>query len=114
MPPDKTPGPAEIQHRGLELKVPPLMVVIVAAVLMWLISRSLPQFRVSFPARRLLATAFAFAGFITAASGVLAFRRSKTTVNPMKPASATSLVVSGIYTTTRNPMYLGFLLLLAG
>jgi protein-S-isoprenylcysteine O-methyltransferase Ste14 len=40
---------------------------------------------------------------------VVAFRRAGTTVNPMKPESSSSLVVSGIYAFTRNPMYLGFL-----
>ena len=40
--------------------------------------------------------------------------RAGTTVNPIKPETAGSLVVSGIYRRTRNPMYLGFLLGLAG
>ncbi|MNJ74873.1 hypothetical protein D3C77_718740 [compost metagenome] len=34
-------------------------------------------------------------------------------VNPLKPASASALVTSGIYRVTRNPMYLGFALVLA-
>jgi len=38
----------------------------------------------------------------------------ETTVNPMRPDSTSSLVVSGIYKYTRNPMYLGFLLVLVG
>jgi protein-S-isoprenylcysteine O-methyltransferase Ste14 len=32
----------------------------------------------------------------------------------MKPGSASSLVVEGVYKITRNPMYLGFLLALVG
>ena len=50
----------------------------------------------------------------TCVSGIVSFRRAKTTVNPMKPDSTSSLVVSGIYRYTRNPMYLGFLLVLLG
>jgi protein-S-isoprenylcysteine O-methyltransferase Ste14 len=43
---------------------------------------------------------------------VAAFRRARTTVNPLTPDATTALVESGIYRLTRNPMYLGFLLLL--
>ena len=47
-------------------------------------------------------------------SAVLSFRRAHTTVNPMQPSSASSLVTSGIYRYTRNPMYLGMLFVLVG
>jgi len=46
--------------------------------------------------------------------GIVSFRQARTTVNPMKPDTTSSLVVSGIYRWTRNPMYLGFLLVLLG
>ena len=45
-------------------------------------------------------------------AGVRAFQRARTTVNPINPAASTALVVNGIYRVTRNPMYLGFALLL--
>jgi len=48
-----------------------------------------------------------------AVAGVLEFRRARTTVNPTTPQAATSMVRSGIYRHTRNPMYLGMLLVLA-
>ena len=51
---------------------------------------------------------------MVSAAGVVAFRRSRTTVNPLSPEQASSLVVHGIYRFTRNPMYLGFLLALTG
>ncbi len=43
---------------------------------------------------------------------VIAFRRAKTTVNPLQPEKASSLVTSGIFSLSRNPMYLGMLLIL--
>jgi len=49
-----------------------------------------------------------------AMAGVLAFRARKTTVNPLNPDAASTLVVDGVYRFSRNPMYLGFLLMLAG
>ena len=46
--------------------------------------------------------------------GAIAFRRAGTTVNPLHPENASALVVRGIYRLTRNPMYLGMLILLVG
>ena len=53
-------------------------------------------------------------GVVTCTLGILEFKRAKTTVNPTKPGLSSSLVRSGIYRHTRNPMYLGFLLILVG
>ena len=47
-----------------------------------------------------------------AISGVLTFKRAKTTVNPTTPAAASALVRTGVFRFTRNPMYLGLLLCL--
>ena len=98
--------------RALELKIPPVALVIITAALMWLVSR--PAFGLLLPARRALALGLVVAGAVISALGVVSFRRAGTTVNPIKPETAGSLVVSGIYRRTRNPMYLGFLLGLAG
>jgi len=100
--------------RVLELKVPPPVVVAVTAVLMWLISRIAPDFAFVIPARNAAAIGLAAVGFITGISGVVTFWRAKTTVNPTKPQSASSLVNWGVYRVTRNPMYLGGLLILTG
>lgn len=42
------------------------------------------------------------------------FRKFKTTVNPINPDKASLIVASGIFSKTRNPMYLGMILLLSG
>jgi protein-S-isoprenylcysteine O-methyltransferase Ste14 len=96
----------------LDLKVPPLGVVLVLGAFMWLMAWALPEYRIDLPHRMLLAKLIAAVGFVVAAWGVAAIRRAGTTVNPMKPESSSLLVISGIYSFTRNPMYLGFLLLL--
>lgn len=92
---------------ALELKVPPVVVVLFIAMLMWLVSWAVPQLGLAFPGRAVVVVALAVAGTITIVLGVASFRLARTTLNPMKPESSTSLVVSGVYKFTRNPMYLG-------
>jgi protein-S-isoprenylcysteine O-methyltransferase Ste14 len=98
----------------LELKVPPLAVGALLAALMWIVSRFVPGFKFVFADREFLALTLAIAGAMIIVLGVASFRRAKTTINPMKPELSSSLVISGIYKLTRNPMYLGFLLVLVG
>jgi|SRR5690606_25580481 len=100
--------------RTLELKIPPVVVVLVIAGLMALTSRLLPMDPWHFTAAKALAFALVTAGAFIAVAGVIAFRQAKTTANPMNPDASSSLVINGIYRLTRNPMYLGFLLALAG
>ncbi len=45
-------------------------------------------------------------------SAVISFKKQKTTINPLEPRQASSLVVSGIFNFSRNPMYLGMLIIL--
>ena len=108
-------GAAQKQGRsGLELKLPPVALGAIAAVLMWSASSAAPAFDFIFPAKAVFSASLALMGALTCLAGVVSFRRAKTTVNPMKPDAASSLVVSGIYRYTRNPMYAGFLLILLG
>ena len=51
-------------------------------------------------------------GLVVFLSAVKSFRKQKTTVNPLEPKQASSLVTSGIFKFSRNPMYLGMLTIL--
>ena len=99
---------------GLELKAPPIVLTVVTAALMWLASLAGSAFDFAVLANAVLPVGLVLAGAITCLAGVASFRRARTTVNPMKPDSTAALVVSGIYSYSRNPMYLGFLLILLG
>ena len=98
---------------ALELKVPPLAFGFLVGALMWFASAS-SVFAINLLWPLAFALSLCVVGFALALAGVLAFRRAKTTVNPLTPESTTTMVTSGIYRFTRNPMYLGFLLVLAG
>jgi protein-S-isoprenylcysteine O-methyltransferase Ste14 len=99
---------------ALELKIPPPLVALVVGAVMWGLALHTPAVLLPTIARVLLAAGVALVGGAFSLAGVLAFRRAKTTVNPMKPDSASSLVSTGVYRYTRNPMYVGLLFVLIG
>ncbi|MCV2351543.1 methyltransferase family protein [Paucibacter sp. Y2R2-4] len=103
--------------RALELKLPPLVVLLLFAALALGLSALLPDapssLHFNFPGQGLAAGALALLGVGFALAGVWAFRQAKTTVNPLQPERASAVVSSGIYRLSRNPMYLGMALLLA-
>lgn len=97
---------------ALELKIPPPVVMLLVAAAMWGISLASPSIEAPRVARIAVAVTLALAGGGISLSGIAAFRRARTTVNPMKPETSSSLVAVGIYRFTRNPMYVGLLLVL--
>ncbi len=97
---------------SLELRVPPVAVAAVAALCMWMLARWTPGLQWGDSWRLGTAVLLLTAGVLVAVAGVLEFRRARTTVNPTTPQAASSMVRSGIYRHTRNPMYLGMLLVL--
>jgi len=99
---------------ALDLKVPPVAVGILTGALMGAAAWAVPRLGFTFPGRFVAAGSLGVLGALVAILGVASFKRAKTTVNPMKPESSSSLVTSGVYRMTRNPMYLGFLLILLG
>ena len=100
--------------RSLELKVPPPVLALVIAVFVWLVHRAAPSLDFAFPAHNLFAIILVVVGFATSMTGVLTFRHARTTTNPTKPEKSSSLVTWGVYSITRNPMYLGLFMILGG
>ena len=115
----------------LELKIPPVAVLLIAATGMGACAQlwppqdkpmiaigtsglALPLFlpfgdSVAF----ILASFLALKGVVVALLAVREFHREATTVDPRYPERVASLVTRGVFTQTRNPMYFGMLLCLA-
>lgn len=98
----------------LELKIPPLLLVLIFATLMWFTHFF---FQITLIEEYVALIGFVFfeaLGLIIILTGALAFKKLQTTVNPTKPETTSSLVKVGIYAITRNPMYLGMMCCLIG
>lgn len=93
-------------------RVPPPVIWLLAALLMWTLHRWMPI-------AHWIMSPWTWAALFPAAMGIgiiydanVRFRRAQTTINPLEPQLASSLVMDGIYGISRNPMYLGLTLLL--
>ena len=99
---------------NLDFKIPPLLLVCAWALIMWALSTLIPMGSLAYKYNIAVFGIFFTLGFIALISGVLHFGKVGTTVNPTAPAKSRTLVTFGIYRITRNPMYLGLLLMLVG
>lgn len=104
----------EPDRPNLKTRVPPPVYALATAAVMWILDRWLPVLdQVDRP--------WAYVGLVLIATAVLSdlvqvvrFRRHRTTINPLAPGKATSLVTDGLYRYTRNPMYAGMAVSLVG
>jgi len=96
----------------MELKLPPVVVLFVFALLMYLLDRFLPFGEFDFFGRYYLGSGLGILAVVIGFISLGHFFKSKTTIDPTKPNKASTLVTNGIFALTRNPMYLSMLLLL--
>ena len=93
-------------------KIPPPIVTLFFGLCIYLSRSYFPVFSGSL--LNVLSIFFFVYGIFVFAAAVISFKKQKTTVNPISIENASSLVVSGIFKQTRNPMYLGMSFVLLG
>jgi protein-S-isoprenylcysteine O-methyltransferase Ste14 len=98
----------------LELKVAPDVVWVIVAAVMWFASGRTPRVDLPDPLRVGIAIALTGAGVWAMVSARIALERADTTWHPTTPSKSTHLVTSGVFGLSRNPIYLGMLLVMIG
>ncbi|MEK6155653.1 isoprenylcysteine carboxylmethyltransferase family protein [Flavobacteriaceae bacterium 3-367] len=96
----------------MKLKIPPAFIFLFFGLLMYLLKEFFPVGQFEFFGRQYLIKMLTFVAVAIVVVAMVQFFRRRTTVDPMRPSKATSLVTKGIYAYSRNPMYLALLLLL--
>jgi protein-S-isoprenylcysteine O-methyltransferase Ste14 len=96
----------------LENKIPPPVTTILIGAAMWGAAKFLPAMAIPLPLRYGLVGLISVFALLVAGSAMLAFRRAKTTINPVQIEKASQMVTGGIFAYTRNPMYVGLTALL--
>lgn len=94
--------------RALETRVPPPVVALILGAFVWALGG--PAFE--FPGRTTFAIHAVALGLAVEIVAALAFVKRRTTLLPWAPERTETLVVSGLFRISRNPMYLGQALLL--
>ena len=93
-----------------KLKIPPPILVIILITSIYFSSDKLDL--ISIPHRTLFSILILFIGILVIINPVVKFIKSKTTVNPVEFKNVEKLVTSGIYKYSRNPMYLGMIMII--
>ena len=98
----------------MESKIPPPFVVLIFAVLMWFLRAITPFLSITLIFHLVLGIMIVLLGFSVEVAAILSLSKAKTTADPTHPKNASSLVTTGMYRFTRNPIYLGDFLILIG
>lgn len=101
--------------RILELLIPPPAIAFITALAMWLGAYLLPGLRwtiLETPGKWWLVAALLLCSALFALPALYQFTQLHTTADPKRPYKTRRLAATGVYAYSRNPMYLGVLLLL--
>ncbi len=98
----------------LQLKIPPPVYALSIGLIMWLLNQHLPIVHwISSPWNK-VGIAIALLAIVLDLSSLYLFLKKQTTINPMNPKGTQGLVSGGLYQYSRNPMYVGLLMILFG
>ena len=89
----------------MKTKIPPPIIALICITINYLSTYFINP--IKFPHIEIIGGIILLSGIATAVLAILLFKKYKTTINPMKPEETTVLVTTGIFSITRNPMYLG-------
>lgn len=96
----------------LDHRVPPPVLLVIVALFMWLVAKKLPGPGWPTMVRFGVVAFFAATGIGFNVAGFRTIRRAGSTIDPTRPAAASVLVIGGPFQLSRNPMYVGFTLML--
>ena len=96
----------------MRLRIPPALVMLIFGVLMYVLAKFLPVGDFDFFGRNELAWFLFGLGFLIGIVAVAQFIITRTTTDPLHPQKTSKLITKGVFNYTRNPMYLGLLLIL--
>jgi len=94
------------------MKIPPPIIFFIAAACMWIIAMATPCLTFPFPYQKIVVMILLISGGIFGAASILSFILARTTINSVHVDTVSSFVSSGVYSITRNPMYLALLFVL--
>jgi protein-S-isoprenylcysteine O-methyltransferase Ste14 len=98
----------------LELKVPPDVIWILVAGLMWLVSTRTPKVDLPSLVRVGTTVVLTVIGIWFVVGARMSLESADTTWRPLTPGQTTRLVSTGVYGLSRNPVYLGMLFVMLG
>jgi protein-S-isoprenylcysteine O-methyltransferase Ste14 len=97
---------------ALEHKIPPPIIMIFVAIAMWILAHYTRVWHLPFTLKLVLILFFVAIALLFGPPAIMTFRKSKTTIDPIRIERASHLVTAGPFKFSRNPMYVAMLALL--